>query len=92
MKEQQPWLLRQGSMQLMMLGAKHSDSRALLLQWKHLAIGEESTRRFFLLGLFVGPASGLIEVYCCQRHLYGHLSISLVRLVARSIMGREIVN
>ena len=76
MKEQQPWLLRQGSMQLMMLGAKHLDGRAFLLQWKHLAIGEERHKVFFSLGHFAGPASGSIEVYCCQRHLWSpqHLS------------------
>ena len=48
MKEQQPRLLRQGSMQLMTLGAKHSDGHAIHLQWKHLAIGEERHKAFFL--------------------------------------------
>ena len=48
MKEQQPWLLRQGNMQLMILGAKHSDGCAFLLQCKHLAIGEERRKAFFL--------------------------------------------
>ena len=77
MKEKQPWLLRQGSMQLMMLGAKHSDGRAFLLQWKHLAIGEERYKAFFLAWPLADPASGSIEVYCCQRqpkHLFGKVS------------------
>ena len=89
MKEQQPWLLRQGSMQLMMLGAKHSDGRAFLLQWKHLAIGEERHKAFFsrlttLLALHQGRSKSTVV-----RDIYGHLSISLVRSVARSIMGRS---
>ena len=90
MKEQQPWLLRQGSMQLMMLGAKHSDGCAFLLQWKHLAIGEERHKAFFLatlLALHQGRSKSTVV-----RDIYGHLSISLVRSVARSIMGREIVS
>ena len=48
MKEQQPWLPRPGSMQLMMLDVKHSDGHAFLLPWKLLAIGEERHNVFFL--------------------------------------------
>ena len=92
MKEQQPWLPKPGSMQLMMLDAKHSDGHAFLLQWKLLAIGEERHNVFFfhlaaLLALRQGrPKSTVV------RDIYGHLSISLVRSVARSIMTRETVN
>ena len=50
-KEQQPWLLRLGSMQPMMLDAKHSDGHAFLLPWKRLEIGEEKHNVFFVAWL-----------------------------------------
>ena len=50
-KEQQPWLLRLGSMQPMMIDAKHSDGHAFLLPWKRLEIGEERHNVFFLAWL-----------------------------------------
>ena len=76
-------------MQTMMLDAKHSvvmHSSCRDNVWK------SSTMCFFLsLGYSAGSKTRLTQVFSCQG-IYGCPSISLVRSVARSIMGRETVN
>ena len=62
---------------------KHAanDARCQALGWSCIPLAVEifgnwGRERFFSLGHFAGPASGLTEVYCCQRHLWSpqHLS------------------
>ena len=69
-KEQQPWLLRLGSMQPMMLDAKHSDGHAFLLPWKRLEIGEKGTMCFFSLGYSAGSKTRSTQVFSCQGYLW----------------------
>ena len=103
MKEPQPWLLRQGLPCLSSQGCGSfiaaNDARCQALGWSCIPLaveifgnwGREAqgvfSRLATLLALHQGrPKSTVV------RDIYGHLSISLVRSVARSIMGREIVN
>ena len=70
MKEQQPWLPKPESMQLMMLDAKHSDGHAFLLPWKLLAIGEESHNVYTQIW---------IPIYACTSSI--HLVYALISMV-----------
>ena len=76
-------------MQPITLDAKHLDGLAFLLQLKYLGIGEKKHSCFFscvgtLLALRQGQSKSSVV-----GNIYGCLYLSLVRSVARSIMGRE---
>ena len=77
---------------------KHAanDARCQALGWSCIPLAVETfgnwgrdvfSRLTTFLALHQGRSKSTVV-----RDIYGHLSISLVRSVARSIMGREIVN
>ena len=88
MKEKQPWLLTLGSMQLI------NDARCQARGWSRISLvvetfgnwGREAqgvfSRLAILLALHQGRSKSTVF-----RDIYGHLSISQVRSMYRSIMG-----
>ena len=78
-----------GAKGLLLINKKWPDqpSAATCLTFMHMNNITIQNNNIVMLALHQGRSKSTVV-----RDIYGHLSISLVRSVARSIMGREIVH